>query len=99
MWFVGKRVALVRRFIELGGGPSPYVGLTGTITEMIEPHLYHVFGRHGSTWATCNCIVRWDGDPRPNYQHTSQLEPIIPDSEASTLTAEELLQLGEEVPA
>lgn len=97
LWFAGKRVALARKLPEQGGGPAIEAGVTGTITSLIEPFtsLFHPRSGGGSVWAEVNCMVRWD-DGYLGFQHTDQLEPLIPDSEASIYTVEELLDHMEE---
>lgn len=91
MWFVGKRVALAR---DIDGGPAGRdKGITGTISALFEEFeacFHHITTPGPGKWAKVNCMVHWD-DGMHCYQHTLQLEPLIPDSEGLDMTVEELL--------
>lgn len=71
-FFVGQRVRLARPFY-----PRNF-GIVGRVLEFSNFPAGTRF-LDGRIFTDCDCRVVWDGDDLPCAQHTSQLEPILPE--------------------
>ena len=75
-WFVGQRVKLARPV------KPEALGWEGNISHLFDQEWpAGTIVRDGTAISiACNCAVKWDAiKDGPSAQHTSQLEPLLPD--------------------